>query len=85
VTPPPVRRRRVDPAELDRAIEWRAEALPRMSAARDLLEGLFAGLPVSMERIQVEGALKSVRRAEATCSDNLRAGRRMRDEEEAAS
>ena len=73
--------RRPDPADLDRAIEWRERALIRMGDAQERLEGLLAGMPgVTEERLLVERALRQLRAAQNRCSDNVRAGRRMRDE-----
>ena len=71
-----------DPEDLEQAVAWREHASERLMAALQILDELHAGMPISLERIQLGAVLPILHRTLRTCDDNVRAGRRVLRERE---
>ena len=62
---------------IERAIAWRSQTEVRMAEARELLESARDGMPISLERVQLDRALVELRGALTTCARSIEEGQRL--------
>lgn len=68
--------KRPERQQVESAIAWRTQAEVRMAVAREVLDDLAEGMPISLERVQVRAARDALIRAQITCADAIDEGLR---------